>query len=496
LALIVAMALTMALIVLFAYLGERREAAAALEDYTAEQATLARALSVKLKTHLLVAQRDALLAADDASAGRVTSPRIAESYLVVRVRDAAEPATQPALDFLTYRVTVPVAQNRRVDLLMTPGTLLAGMAELERPDARLVLLRPPGGRTLRAADGRTVSCDPIVAAFDQETTSLRLTPDQAVRLGLPRRTAIAGLAWVDAGPLGRWGIAAVASARRQRDRERRGRWRLLVSVLMTGGTVLLFGGIALRRQRKALELERQLAVSELERTRDDTLERADRAATLGTFAMGIAHEISTPLAVIAGRAEQLATRVGEDERTSRAVNAILEQTAQIHEVIRAFLRLVRDDSPSTQPVDPAAIVRGATALVEHRFHQAGVALAVDGLGRMPSLHGDPRLLEHALVNLLLNACDACQRGGNVELSVSNGRSIAFVVSDDGAGISPHDAARLTEPFFTTKPSGTGLGLAIVNEIVKHHGGKLELMARVPRGTIARMELPVGERSSP
>jgi signal transduction histidine kinase len=103
------------------------------------------------------------------------------------------------------------------------------------------------------------------------------------------------------------------------------------------------------------------------------------------------------------------------------------------------------------------------------------------------------MLEQALVNLLLNACDASARGQTVRIAVeAEGSTLRFVVSDEGEGVSVQTAARAQEPFFTTKPEGrgNGLGLAITREIVAHHGGKLALEPRHPeRGTRAIIELP-------
>src|ERR1019366_3815277 len=95
----------------------------------------------------------------------------------------------------------------------------------------------------------------------------------------------------------------------ERDREKRALGRLMLSVLVTTGLVLAFGGAALRKQRKEVELSRDLGIAELPRSGDETLAQAQRVATMGTFAMGIAHEVSTPLGVIMGRAEQLLGRV-------------------------------------------------------------------------------------------------------------------------------------------------------------------------------------------
>lgn len=112
---------------------------------------------------------------------------------------------------------------------------------------------------------------------------------------------------------------------------------------------------------------------------------------------------------------------------------------------------------------------------------------------LPDVACDARLLEQALVNLILNACDACEKGGCVAVRVEHAPGgVAFVVVDDGVGIGDETALRATEPFFTTKPEGkgTGLGLAIANEIVHHHQGKFVIASRTGRrGTQARIELP-------
>jgi signal transduction histidine kinase len=144
-------------------------------------------------------------------------------------------------------------------------------------------------------------------------------------------------------------------------------------------------------------------------------------------------------------------------------------------------------------VDSSSVARDAVALVDHRFGKVGVHLTTDVPAHLPMIQCDKALLEHALVNLLLNACEACKPGSTVDITArSDGQKVAFVVNDDGEGITAEDAARATEPFFTTKPEGvgTGLGLAIASEIVKSHRGTLTIEPRSPRGTRACVEIPV------
>jgi signal transduction histidine kinase len=272
--------------------------------------------------------------------------------------------------------------------------------------------------------------------------------------------------------------------------------RLVLGVILASGLVLAFGGVALRKQRKELELSRELAVAEVQRDRDEELQRSGRVATMGTFAMGIAHEVATPLGVIVGRAEQLLARVQSDERATRGAQTILQQADRIQNIVRRFLDMARGGPPSLERADPTTVVRAATNAVEHRFAKAKVTLSADVPPAMPAIQCDRDLLEQAIVNLLLNACEACGPGGRVEVTArSDAEQVAVVVADDGVGISVENARRATEPFFTTKHDpngsvGTGLGLAIAIEIVKSHRGELTIAPGMAGGTRACIEIPI------
>jgi signal transduction histidine kinase len=359
-----------------------------------------------------------------------------------------------------------------------------------------VFFTRPGATGISTADGRVLTtADPSsgVGALERamlgETKTLRLTRKQAADLGLEPRTAMAGIARGRAGP---WTVAAVGTAARPRDREARAFRRLVLGVGVASLLILSFGGLALRQQRKELQLERELAVTRALQERDEQLAGAERLATMGTFAMGVVHEVSTPLGIISGRAEQLASRVELDERGRRAAQAIMQQVEGIRAVVRAFLDMARGGPPSFTPSSPREIALSAASLVEHRFAKAGVSLDVDVPRDVPEIQTDRALLQQAIVNLLLNACDACARGGHVELAArADTERVAFVVTDDGVGISADQAALATKPFFATKAGagGEGLGLAIAAEIAKSHRGELRIEPNGAVGTRACIEIP-------
>jgi signal transduction histidine kinase len=433
------MALAVALVAALSFWDHQRESATALDDFAEEQERLAASVATELDTRLAAVQRGAL----------------------------------------------------------DRSSLLEGAARVERPGLGRVLVLGPGEPLFRGTDGATLDSPPIERAISAGRASVWLGRDEAAAVGLSsRRRAAAGIARFGADR--EWAVAVVTTAERMRDRWIRASYRLGLGVLLASGLVFAFGSAALRRQRRGLLLERELALADLARKRDAELGTASRAATLGTLAMGIAHEVSTPLGVIAGRAEQLLPRVSGDERAARSVKAILDQAERIRRVIRGFLDVVRAGAPALGDTTPAAVLEGAVALVEHRFDASGIALRTEVAPDLPAIHGDVPMLQQALVNLLLNARDACSPGGKVEASVGRAEGrIVFTVIDDGRGITPEEAARATELFFTTKApgQGTGLGLAITSEIVKLHRGRLTLSPASPRGTRARVEIPIPEEPS-
>ena len=413
-------------------LDSHRESEAALEDFTTEQSTLAREAAAALTARLDVA-----------------------------------PGAVPPVE------------------LLRPA-----LSAVEIPGRIVALLQRPGTTEIVSTSGSVVHCPTLEAAFASGAASARLERPEAEAAGLPHRLAFAGLA--TAGQNRDWKVAVVATASRLRDREYRSRWRLGLGFGLISLIIGAFGLFAQRKQGKEIVLARSLATAEAARGLDERLVRADKLATLGALATGIAHEVSTPLGVIVGRAEQLLPKVTGDERATKSVNDICEQAERITTIVRAFLRLARGGTTSLEKVAPDALARAAYDLVEHRFTKAGVTLQEAPSEALPRVSCDPRLFEQVIVNLLLNACDACALGGNVELRVeATEDKVRFIVTDDGSGITAEVAARATEPFFTTKPEdgGTGLGLAIANEIVNHHRGVLSLTPRKDaQGTRAVVEL--------
>jgi len=434
------MVLAVASIAALAYWDAQRESTAALADFAQEQETLATALAAGLAERL-----------------------------------STVPAGHPAV-----------------------GALFHGLWRIERPQETAVLFLAPGEQEFVATDGRRVALETARAALVQGRTQMRLARNEAASLGLPARTALVGLARAyRQGDRAPWGVAAIASAERERDREVWAVRRLVLSVLAAAGLVFVFGGLALRKQRHELALQHDLALTQMRQQADERLQAASKAAMLGTLAMGVAHEIATPLGVIGVRAEQLAAKMASDERSLIAIGAIANQVERINQIVRGLLGLARGDVPDAGRVDPRSIVAASIAMVEHRFARVGIDIQTSLPPDLPAITGDARLLEQALINLLLNACDASPPGSSIDVNLAvEGNTLVISVLDRGTGISKADAERVLQPFFTTKAKGqgTGLGLAVAREIVSSHQGSLSIGPISPRGTCAVMRLPVRENA--
>lgn len=350
----------------------------------------------------------------------------------------------------------------------TVAALLEGSQRLEKPGELVILVARPGSAGFLTADDRIIASTRLRVALDTGADTAVVPHEEAVKFGLMRRAAIAGLARTKATKGGHWGVVVLSSAEQLRVRQFHEQVRLVVTAGIVTVVVVVFGAFELRRQREELAREREAALA-----------KAEKMAALAALSTGIAHELGTPLGVIVGRVEQVLDRT-DDPRTKSALGTVLEQVERMRGIVRGSLALARGDAPMLVKTGPGSMATRAADLVRHRFDKAGIELACKVDEDLPAVSCDPALFEQALVNVLLNACEATPRGGHVQLTVtSNEGRVEFVVEDDGRGIPDEVARKATEPFFSTRreEGGSGLGLTIAREIVTHHAGAISLGRR-------------------
>lgn len=238
------------------------------------------------------------------------------------------------------------------------------------------------------------------------------------------------------------------------------------------------------RHRRELELEREL-------------QRADRLATIGALAAGLAHEIGTPMGVIRVRAESLQNdeTMSPDSRTKLGI--IVRQIDRITRIVRMLLDYARKSESHKSICDLRTVAERALALLEPEAAHRGVR-TIARLGDSPLMvNCDADQLEQVFVNMIMNAFDAMNRsGGTLRVTAnseknSGGSRVTIAFEDTGAGVAPEHEKSLFAPFFTTKEpgKGTGMGLAVSQSIVREHDGEITFSS-APSGSKFVVAIPM------
>jgi two-component system, NtrC family, sensor histidine kinase HydH len=230
---------------------------------------------------------------------------------------------------------------------------------------------------------------------------------------------------------------------------------------------------------------------------ESQLLRAEKLATVGTLAAGIAHEIGTPLGVVRGRAEYVLGKIPSDSPISASIRTIMEQIDRVTRTIRTLLDFSRERPAAITTVSLRQLVERVCELLLYEAKRRSIRIAVAVEDAIPNIAADPDQLEQVLVNVLMNALDASPAGSTVELLANPGdsevgrRCVRIEVIDHGCGIADENLHRVFDPFFTTKKRGlgTGLGLTIVAQIVRSHGATIEFDTLVGKGTRVTMHWP-------
>jgi two-component system NtrC family sensor kinase len=228
--------------------------------------------------------------------------------------------------------------------------------------------------------------------------------------------------------------------------------------------------------------------------------QTEKLASLGRLSASIAHEINNPLAGILTYVKLLSRRLRagppspDDVLTALQQLALVErETQRCSTIVRNLLDFARQRPPAFQPVDMVAVLDEAVSLLAHHLAIQRVAV-VRQVRPVPAVSADFGQMRQALVNVLMNACEAMPKGGTLTLRtrIASGDSpgVEVAITDTGTGISPEHLGKIFDPFFTTKEKGTGLGLSVVYGILDKHGGTIRVDSREGEGTTVTLRLPV------
>ncbi len=270
-----------------------------------------------------------------------------------------------------------------------------------------------------------------------------------------------------------------------------------------GRVVLDVKGSAIRASDGALEGVVLLVEDVTERVAfERSLRQSEKLAALGTLAAGLAHEINNPIGIITSRIELMREDAGVQglPKEARDDLEVLDTHARrVARITHGLLSFARRSPGEKVAVDVGRVVEDTMLLVAKQAQKEEIGLRVEVAPDLPPVLGDRTLLAQVLLNLVNNARDAVQAGGEIFVRAERDPVRAgwtrVIVRDTGVGIPEEHLGRLFEPFFTTKPGGTGLGLAMSYGIVREHGGLIGVESRPGEGATFVLSLPgAGDRA--
>ncbi len=234
----------------------------------------------------------------------------------------------------------------------------------------------------------------------------------------------------------------------------------------------------------------------LERAQDE-LVLSEKLAMIGQVAAGVAHEVGNPLAAVIGMNELLVNRIEDPESHDLSVR-IAKELDRMHLTIRELLDYARTGARRDEAIQIADVVTQAVGLCAHHPNAGRLVISRHIADDLPTVHGDPGRLAQVLVNLIINAGDAMDGHGRVDIRARRVEGdLVLSVEDNGPGIPESLLGSVFAPFVSTKGAGkgTGLGLAISERIVTELGGTIRVVSEPGAGTTFTMRFPIGRRES-
>jgi PAS domain S-box-containing protein len=231
---------------------------------------------------------------------------------------------------------------------------------------------------------------------------------------------------------------------------------------------------------------------------ENALKEQDRLAALGMLAAGVAHEVNTPITGISSYAQMLLSDTPEGHPHHEILKKVERQTFRAARIVNNLLELARDRDKEQRPVSIAPLLTECVDLLSERLDRKRIEVAWDLPAEDVVVMGCDGELQQVFTNLIVNAFDAmsgnpgCTRGGRLTIRLeAEGNKARVSMQDTGPGIPPEKLAAIFQPFYSTKLNrgGTGLGLSISSEIVRRHGGRLDVESRPGEGACFLVELP-------
>jgi len=239
-----------------------------------------------------------------------------------------------------------------------------------------------------------------------------------------------------------------------------------------------------------------------------TLNYSRKLTALGRLMAGVAHEVKNPLNAMTIHLELLKQKLGAVREPivvpagagpgsgkpidlEKHVKIIADEIRRLDQVVVGFLKFARPDELKLQPVQLCTLLSEVTSITAPEAERRRVVIRSDCPPNLPEINADPGMLQQALLNLTINACQAMPDGGTLRIAcrATAGRRVEIDIEDTGVGIPPEDLGRIFDLYFTTKEKGSGIGLSMVFRIVQLHDGEIEVQSTPGRGTTFKLIFP-------
>jgi two-component system NtrC family sensor kinase len=279
-----------------------------------------------------------------------------------------------------------------------------------------------------------------------------------------------------------------------------------------------FNGMMLALRNSELELQewnRTLELKVEEKTRELQIAeakaaQAEKLASVGLLAAGIAHELNNPLTGILTFSHILRKKVRAESPEAQDLDLVIRETKRCSSIIKRLLDFAREKKPEKMHIDINQLLRETERLVHHpaSFHDIEISMQLDD--GLPPVRVDPDQIKQVFMNLLVNARDAIGDKGKITVrsrrlprqdafppGQASGPTLEVSFTDTGSGIPEENLSKIFDPFFTTKEigKGTGLGLAVTYGIVQAHGGHIDVESFAGKGTTFRIQFPLEQQEA-
>jgi signal transduction histidine kinase len=228
---------------------------------------------------------------------------------------------------------------------------------------------------------------------------------------------------------------------------------------------------------------------------EEQVRHADRLATIGQLAAGVAHELNEPLGSILGFAQLAKKCPGLPHQAELDIEKISNASLLARDIVKKLLIFARQMPPQKIKVNVNQLVEEVLNFFKSRCAQEGVELICSLSPNLPGVDADLSQLNQVVINLIVNALQAMPQGGDLKIqTLYEGNQVLLIVEDTGIGMSDEVLEKIFTPFFTTKEvgKGTGLGLPVVHGIITSHGGSVRVKSKVGRGTRFEIQLPAAK----